>query len=286
MSQYGIDISEWQPDPAGVIAEHNPDFVILKLSQGRGYTVTQEWLTAAVTECRTRKLPMGFYHFAEAGNPVTDDISNFMSVLARIPGKLQPGDAVALDYEEEPVDQGWCNEWLLRCKQLTGRTPLFYSFPAFTEQLGGPPIGYPLWLAHINVQTPAMPCAIWQFTWEPVDTNKFDGDDIGKFFLGLNPSAQGAKVPYGVIINNPTDFQMARDTLHVQAGLVLYDKNTGKDLPNKLYVGGIQMPQKPYDVDPKGNNWVGFTGRGGPRTKKQMEWIVKAIHAVGPPPMD
>lgn len=279
MTQYGVDMSEYQEDPAAVIRQYSPAFVVLKLTEGATYRVGQAWLTAAVTAARGAGVAVGFYHFGRVGS---GDLPNFLAALKEIPGGLQPADALVLDYEVGPVDAAWAKAWLDGCKRETGRTPLFYSYPDFIQQLGGPPAGYPLWLAHYAPE-PAMPCALWQYTDRPVDFNRFDGPDVRLFFQSLNP--QGARV-YGVIINNDTDFGIARDTLHLQLGMQIYDPTSGKDLPAKIHVGAAQPPAKPWETQLKTSHWLTFTGRGPARTKAELDWFVKAVQAVGPPPTD
>lgn len=279
MTQYGIDMSEYQTDPAAVIRQYSPAFVVLKLTEGASYRVAQGWLQAAVTAARTAGAALGFYHF---GRVTSGDLANFLGALRDIPGGLQPADALVLDYEIAPVDAAWAKSWLDGCRRETGRTPLFYSYPDFIQQLGGPPVGFPLWLAHYDA-TPAMPYALWQYTDRPVDFNRFDGADVGLFFASLN--SQGGKV-YGVVINNDTDFGIARDTLHLGLGMQIYDPTSGKDLPAKIHVGAAQPPPTPWTAQPKTNHWLTFTGRGPARTRAQLEWLVKAIQAAGPPPTD
>lgn len=287
MPQYGVDISEYQAP--SVIDTEAPEFVVCKLTESDDYRVTQSWLDEAVGRARTRGLPLGFYHFAHADKTVAANLGNFMAMVERIPGGIQPGDMVALDYEIGPVTPGWADAWLTECRKQTGRVPMFYSYPDFIGQLGGPPSGWPLWLAHY-ADVPALPCALWQYTTmgDTLDWNKFDGPDVGNFFASLK--VEGTKMPYGVIVNNNTDFQIARDTLHLQTSLVIYDEADArkKKVANKLYIGASQVPVKPYDrPDEKdARNWAGFTGRGVGRTKAWAAWMVKAIQAVGSPPQD
>lgn len=286
MVQYGVDISEYQ-DPS-VVDSELPAFVICKLSEDDNYQVGQAWLDEAVGRARARGVPLGFYHFAHADRSVDGNLTNFLQSAARIPGGLQPGDMLALDYETAPVVSGWADAWLEECRRETDRAAMFYSYPDFIRQLGGPPAGWPLWLADWS-PTPALPCALWQYTTmgETLDWNRFDGPDIGRFFASLKVEA---KMPYEVVVNNSTDFQIARDLLHLPLGMVITSPEDARKrkVANKLYVGAAQVPAKPYDLpeEKDARNWAGFTGRGVGRTQAWADWYGRAIRAVGMPPQD
>lgn len=142
---YGIDISKWQsPD----IITNSQDFVIIKSSEGKGYT-DEKFKAHANRAVQLNKL-LGFYHYARPDlnpNPA-DEVDSFLSIVSPFIGKA----ILALDWEglalSYPVE--WAYSFLLLVEQRTGYKPFIYmsASPAGEDRFRIiADAGFPLWVA-------------------------------------------------------------------------------------------------------------------------------------------
>lgn len=140
---HGTDISAFQSTtvPAG-------DFVIIKATQGTGYTNSK--LAAQLADARRKGMLVGFYHFPEFGNDPLADARHFCSVVAPL---LRPGDKVILDHEAgSPPSATHAAAWGMKFLPYTEthcrRRPWVYSNISWAS--GGYCAGmgvYPYWCA-------------------------------------------------------------------------------------------------------------------------------------------
>ena len=191
MALNGIDISSWQ---AGIDLSVVPcDFVIIKATQGTGYTNPD--YARSYAQAKAAGKCLGVYHYAEGGSPTAEADYFLKQVGSRV------GECVlALDWEGEQNgafgvnDFSWCKAWLDRVASKTGVNPLLYTSQSVMGRFNG--IGnYGLWVAQyadMNATgyqaTPwnegAYDCAIRQYSscgrlngyGGNLDLNKFYGD--------------------------------------------------------------------------------------------------------------
>ena len=120
----GIDISKWQGDMNFDKLKGLVDFVIIKATEGNGYTDTK--FKRNQSEARRVGLPLGYYHFArpDLNNSAESEANYFLKTL----GEIRNGEVLCLDYE--PTWGGdavtWCYQWLNTVLANTGVRPLIY----------------------------------------------------------------------------------------------------------------------------------------------------------------
>lgn len=119
----GIDISKWQGDITFSKVASSTGFVIMKATEGYGYTDPK--FKRNQQGLRNAGVPVGYYHFArpDLKNSAIREADWFLSEI----GALRKGEVLALDYEvnySDPVN--WCKAFLDRVKEKTGVKPLLY----------------------------------------------------------------------------------------------------------------------------------------------------------------
>lgn len=143
MALNGIDISSWQ---AGIDLSVVPcDFVIIKATQGTGYT--NHDYARAYSQAKAAGKCLGVYHYAEGGSPTAEADYFINRVGSRI------GECIlVLDWEGEqnPAfgvnDFAWCKAWLDHVANKTGVRPMLYISQSIMGRFNG--IGnYGLWIA-------------------------------------------------------------------------------------------------------------------------------------------
>ena len=165
----GIDVSHyqgainWQSVKQAGIA-----FAYAKATDG-GTTVDSQFKTNWQA-MQAAGIARGAYHFFEPTAEAAAQANNFIHTV----GSLRPTDLPpVIDVE---ISNGVSNSqlisgvttWLTLVKQGLGRTPMIYTVASFwnahlDDQFGN----YPLWVAHYDVQAPALPkgwskWAFWQ----------------------------------------------------------------------------------------------------------------------------
>ena len=147
MALHGVDISKWQ---AGLSLANIPsDFVIIKATEGVGYKDPS--FNNFVQQAMTLGKRIGFYHFArpyaQSFNSPKSEADWFVSVVQPYIGRAM----LILDWEaERKSDAAWAKAWLDRVKDLTGVTPVFYTYESCINSYNFSSIadaGYPLWVA-------------------------------------------------------------------------------------------------------------------------------------------
>lgn len=149
----GIDIASHQAgiDVAGVSA----DFVIVKATQGTWYknqlpSKGYDYAAWADKILASGKL-LGFYHYAEGGDPVKE-AEYFYDAIKAYKGRA----VVALDWEEQDnklfgtgFDVQWCKRFLDRIAELMEAKPLIYLSKSTTRTYDWSSVAasYPLWVA-------------------------------------------------------------------------------------------------------------------------------------------
>lgn len=127
---------------------HNSNFVIIKATEGNGYTDSAFLLNQK--EARRVGMCIGYYHFARP------DLNNAADVEAdwflKVCGDLKVGEFLCLDYEANWNGNvvGWCNAFLAEVFKKTGIKPLIYLNQALAKGYDWSSVvnqGYALWIA-------------------------------------------------------------------------------------------------------------------------------------------
>lgn len=146
----GIDISSYQAElNAGIVPS---DFVIIKATEGTNY-INPTWEEQAKQVIQTNKL-LGFYHFANTGNTITE-ADFFISVVKNYIGKA----VLVLDFEAGAIN-AWGNvgarQFLNRVKEKTGINLMIYMSAEVTRQFNWSTISNtnPLWVAQYASMNP------------------------------------------------------------------------------------------------------------------------------------
>ncbi len=118
--------------------------VYLKASEGQ--TFTDGTFHERRREANAAGLRVGAYHFGRLRSAGAE-ARRFVSVVGSLDCRdLRP----ALDAEVAPGREwvDWTREWNRIVRAELGTGPLFYSYPAWLQELAAPaPLGYGLWLA-------------------------------------------------------------------------------------------------------------------------------------------
>lgn len=149
----GIDIASHQ---AGIdVANVSADFVFIKATQGtwyknqlpsKGYDYAA-WGNKTLASGRL----LGFYHYAEGGDPIKE-AEYFYNAVKAYKGRA----AVALDWEGQDnklfdtgFDVQWCKRFLDRIAELMEAKPLIYMSKSTTRMYDWSSVAtsYPLWVA-------------------------------------------------------------------------------------------------------------------------------------------
>lgn len=139
----GIDISSWQ---AGIsVADVPSDFVIVKATEGTGYTSPN--MAEQADETLSAGKLLGFYHFAQTGDAYAE--ADFF--VDTVSGYL-PNAALFLDYEADALNNGsgWAYSFLARVRERTGQTPGIYMSKSVCRSQDWSTVaaeGFPLWAA-------------------------------------------------------------------------------------------------------------------------------------------
>ena len=172
----GPDVSSYQhPNGASInwaaVAKAGHEFAIVKATEGTSYV--NKYFGADYSGIRKAGMVRGSYHFARPSHPVVASaLAQAKFYVAHI-GATNTTKTLppALDLEQtgglSRVDLiTWAQNFLLDVRNLTGRTPMLYTYPYFWSTTLGDPSAfsrYPLWMAtyHGSVDAGA---TLWQYT--------------------------------------------------------------------------------------------------------------------------
>lgn len=230
---WGVDVSRWQhPDggalewPAIAGAAQGFAFTFVKASEGAGTQgVANLYYDTDVLAARAAGAFVGAYHYAGPGLPVLRDARTEARHAVASAGRPGPGDLpLVLDLESNPDGlspeelSAWALAWLKEVELLTGRRPIFYTYPTFftANVYPDPALGeYPLWIANygLAVDEPSVPApwsswTFWQHSAEGmlpgtlgyIDLNVFAGSRAelallaGQVYSGVGVDATGVSL--------------------------------------------------------------------------------------------
>lgn len=145
----GNDISSHQGDVNWDVYKNNSNFVIMKASEGTGFTDPK--FARNLAESRRVGLSRGFYHFArpDLGNTVEAEADWFLKVI----GPVNEGEMLCLDFEPKWSGDvvGWCKKFLDHvASKLNGYKCLIYLNQSQTQGFDWKPVvdgNYGLWIA-------------------------------------------------------------------------------------------------------------------------------------------
>lgn len=137
----GIDISRWQK---GIDLSKVPcDFVIIKATQGTGYTSPE--FKNQIQQARSLGKKIGVYHYAGGGG-VINEANHFLDVVKGYVGQA----ILVLDWEGQDNENfnnaNYAMSWLEYVKEKTGITPFIYMSKSVCRQYKWD-ASYPLWCA-------------------------------------------------------------------------------------------------------------------------------------------
>lgn len=143
----GVDISGWDKgiNVSGTFA----DFFVIKATEGVLGTIYNPWYSQWATEALNSGRLIGFYHYANGGDPLKE-ADSFYSAIQSYKGRA----IACLDWEGQgnPLfgsgqDVAWCKKFLDRLKLRFGGTPLIYMSKDVTNRYDWSSVAnvYPLW---------------------------------------------------------------------------------------------------------------------------------------------
>lgn len=137
----GLDISDYQ---AASGWEKAIDFVIIKITEGMGY-INPKWKAQRAT-AKSARLVRGFYHFARPGN-MQAQADFFLSQIT-----LEPGDFLALDWEDPGVTSAQKDAWLnyVKAKRPGVKVILYCNRDYWVNRDQSSYAGDGLWIADPN----------------------------------------------------------------------------------------------------------------------------------------
>ena len=145
----GIDVASWQ---GGIDLKQVPgDFVLIKVSEGRGYR--NPALAAQFASAKQAGRLLGLYHFARVGDP-----SEQARYFVKTAKPYLPKAVLALDWEntgrEKTIQQGstWVKRWLDEVERLSGKRALVYMSLAVEHAYDWRQVAahHGLWVAQYN----------------------------------------------------------------------------------------------------------------------------------------
>lgn len=186
-SVHGIDVSAYQgridwPE----VARHAVRFAFIKASEGvslQDPRFARNW-----REARTAGICRGAYHYFLPNRDGAEQARLFIQTVPLEPGDLPPVlDVESAQFHDVALMRREVAVWLRLVETHYGVKPILYSNHSFYRRhLTGHFDDYPLWLAHYEVERPALPAdkwIIWQHSDEAyvpgirgtVDFNVFQG---------------------------------------------------------------------------------------------------------------
>ena len=143
----GVDIFGW--DRGINVANTDADFFIIKATEGVQGTIYNPWYSTWATEALNNGKLIGFYHYANGGDPLKE-ADSFYSAIQNYKGRA----IACLDWEGQGnslfgtgKDVAWCKKFLDRLKLRFGGTPLIYMSKSVTNEYDWSSVAssYPLW---------------------------------------------------------------------------------------------------------------------------------------------
>lgn len=256
----GIDISGWQE--GFDLADARPDFVIVKATEGLGFT--DRCCDGFAQEAIRLDIPFGYYHFARS-NDAAKEATYFYDQTRGYVGKGLP----ILDFEV-PNPNSWIETWCKTFYQLSGVRPWVYTNSDYINNRGyGTPwvksncglwlAGYPR--AYTSYPSPDCPyrhagwtLAAWQFTSSlAMGGMSVDGD----FFYGDRTAWNAYAGVSGDSGSNGTGNGLeSYSTLDLASAVIKGTYGVGADRRKALGSRYDEVQAKVNDLYAKANNVI------------------------------
>ncbi|SFQ35022.1 glycoside hydrolase family 25 protein [Hymenobacter arizonensis] len=198
-SVHGIDVSSYQgridwPE----VARHGVRFAFIKATEGG--TMQDPRFQRNWREARAAGVLCGAYHYFQPKRDGKLQADLFARTVPIAPGDLPPVlDVEAANFHDVAVLRREVARWLRLIEAHYGVRPILYSNHSFYKRhLAGHFDHYPLWLAHYEVQRPAMPADKW-IIWQHSDEAYVPGiRGVVDFnvYQGSFESLQAMRVPF------------------------------------------------------------------------------------------
>jgi GH25 family lysozyme M1 (1,4-beta-N-acetylmuramidase) len=171
------------------------DFAIAKATEGTSYI--NPCFAQDYTGARSAGLVRGSYHFARPATPLLSSADAQAEDYARELGSVTTTKTLppVLDFEttgglSRPQLDTWAQDFMIKLRSLTGRTPMLYTYPAFWSSTMADTTAFarfPLWMASYGVST-APTADVWQYTDHASISGIHGGVDESKFVGKLGRS--------------------------------------------------------------------------------------------------
>lgn len=172
----GIDVSNWQGQIQWQqVAAQGIGFAFVKVTEGTGYT--DPYGKANVSGARAQGLKVGVYHFLRPGQgKALAEAEHFVQHTRDLAADWLVVDIETTDEVAPNQVKAYTRTWLKRVQELTGKTPLVYTYVSFANRvLGDSLVDWPLWVAHYGVKEPGQtPWPQW-VCWQHSDAGTVPG---------------------------------------------------------------------------------------------------------------
>jgi GH25 family lysozyme M1 (1,4-beta-N-acetylmuramidase) len=195
----GPDVASYQhPNGAAInwkkVSKSGKKFAIVKATEGSSYV--NPYFADDYAKAGAAGLIRGSYHFARPAKPITDTAIAQAKSFAKQVGTVTTAKTLppALDLE---VTGGlssaqivtWAQTFLLEMRQLTGRTPMLYTYPYFWDNDVNDRSAFkrfPLWMASYGSSAPT--ASLWQYTSSGHVSGIKDPADLSQFVGSSGPA--------------------------------------------------------------------------------------------------
>jgi GH25 family lysozyme M1 (1,4-beta-N-acetylmuramidase) len=201
----GLDLSKWQENFDPTKSLRPIDFVILKASEGIGYS--DKNFKKFYQSSKSGGVPItGAYHYLRSGLDVTQQVNTFLNEIS---GTSLDFLAVDVEHENNVVDANYAQmarEFIRQVGERTGKPVLLYTSMSIADDYFNKPQdkNIPLWLSWPEERATdpiiGRPWAIWQQSYKApakeygvtgataVDYNVFAGDvdDMRRWLTNVN----------------------------------------------------------------------------------------------------
>ncbi|QIX61680.1 glycoside hydrolase family 25 protein [Hymenobacter sp. BT18] len=172
---HGIDVSAYQGHINWTrVAENNVRFAFLKATEG--VTLRDARFQRNLREARRAGIYCGAYHYFQPNYDGRQQADLFVKTADLRPGDLPPVlDVEAQEFHDVAQMRRGIATWLRLVERHYGVRPILYSnYSFYRRYLAGHFDQYPLWLAHYEVEKPALGREKW-IIWQHSDESYIPG---------------------------------------------------------------------------------------------------------------
>lgn len=178
----GIDISRWQGHINWDVVKSNIDFAIIKIGGSDVGFYKDGYADRNVLEARAHKIPRGFYFYLGGAHTPAEEVEHIKNTISSL-GGLQPGEVLALDWEEHHNDEVWYLQAIVE-KLIAFNFPPPLIYMSLSRVTGNN------WKSLVNMR-----CGLWVAAWGNNDAtpspNEVPGSDEWPFWAVWQFSSTG-----------------------------------------------------------------------------------------------